>query len=97
MDGLIKDYATECLKTDVEQLLDDPYAFSALPTAYDRAVELRAGIIPKLRRIAAALGIDFDELVKAGSPYEREQLRRIEADEDCSHIAIMAALKEQKG
>ena len=66
-------YARSALRSRIADLLDDPSELR-LP-----AREREPSAAPaEIRGLADDLGLDFDELIAAGSPTERERLAAIE-------------------
>lgn len=67
----LQEYATRKLKDDVKRLLRDPSKLAS-------PAELRTYYLPLMRKVATQCGINFDVLVREGTPQEQDRLRRIE-------------------
>lgn len=64
IDAMVADYARECLRRDVAEMLDDPSE-----TSMDDMIRLRC--------IAAAVGESFESLLERGTPFEQERFRQL--------------------
>lgn len=64
MSDALRKYASEHLRQDVEEMLDDPF---------DTTME----DIVRLRMVAAELGEDFDALLKCGTPFEQARFKEL--------------------
>ncbi len=68
----LHEYACKHFKRDMRRLLEDP-------TSIDKPVILRSNTIPFFRKVAVQLGLNFEVLIREGTPFEQERLRRIES------------------